>query len=342
MKKKDNNIFNHGGKEFVIDTFLSWLLTESNYNEKLSGFKEDFLAQIAGLSIPEGEHIKEFRVKRQVNNVDLLVSVDLKSGEKKIIFENKMYSTLHHDQLKRYKDAFDKASAYLFLKLGYINELEKQRAKANGYKVIGAEEIYSFLETYRGAHSYISDFLDYIELNFVGLRKQLNGNFENNNFEDLKDASFQQFIMDQIYGKLTEESFSSNKLKYKTGHNYGGNPWTQLTFSSVENFYEGKNESLFYRIDKRSGKYYLRVNLYSKKGTSHWDIKKARLQKLRIKASSLVEKNKLNPGKVHNRGRNECEVLILFFEDENPLQDAVDAAHDIAFGLREIHHGLSA
>ena len=99
-----------------------------------------------------------------------------------------------------------------------------------------------------------------------------------------------------------------------------GTPWTQLDICRREGYYEGKNETLFWRVDSRAGRTYLRVNQYAAIPMDQHEIvadKKRRLRALRELAYNISADYDLKPGKLSNKGVRESEVIIFFF-DENP------------------------
>lgn len=93
-----------------------------------------------------------------------------------------------------------------------------------------------------------------------------------------------------------------------------GTPWTQLDICRREGYYEGKNETLFWRVDSRAGRTYLRVNQYAAIPKDRPEIiahKKRRLQALRELISDLSTHYDVTPGKVSNKGVRESEVIIF-------------------------------
>lgn len=126
--------------------------------------------------------------------------------------------------------------------------------------------------------------------------------------------------MGELYEKLKESDYSSEfKIIFKTGINRGGAPWTHLIICQKKGFYDGKNETLWWRIDKRSKKTYLRLSQYGnvKDRKDLIEIKKRRLGKIREAVNTICDNYALKRGKITNKGVNENEVVIFFF-DENP------------------------
>ena len=123
--------------------------------------------------------------------------------------------------------------------------------------------------------------------------------------------------MGELYDQLKG---SDPFLKFKKGSNINGSPWTQLDFCRRKDYYEGTNETLFWRVDSRAGRTYLRINQYAAIPIDRPEIvahNKRRLKALRELASDISSHYNLKPGKISNKGVRESEVIIFFF-DENP------------------------
>ncbi|MFH5884700.1 hypothetical protein ACG2F4_10350, partial [Halalkalibaculum sp. DA3122] len=127
---------------------------------------------------------------------------------------------------------------------------------------------------------------------------------------------------------------------FRIGNNQGGSPWTQLDFSRQNDVYGDQHERLFFRIDKRSGKYYFRINQYSSVGTDNWERKEKRLEKLREVVDRSIQKTDLNPARPSNRGKNESEVAIFFYEEGNSIRKIIEQIDILALKLAKAHSKL--
>lgn len=106
-----------GNAEIVMDYVVSWCLrfAESKYiNERpvLSQYCRYILGKLIGMTITKDLDIESVKVWKEWERIDLTVEVIIlkKDAEEKhaILIENKYYSKLHDNQLKRYKDCFIK------------------------------------------------------------------------------------------------------------------------------------------------------------------------------------------------------------------------------------------
>jgi ubiquinone/menaquinone biosynthesis C-methylase UbiE len=335
-----NNLFEHADKELVIDAFLCWLITEMN-EEYLIGLRNDFVSNFLKYDESVSGVVKKLKAAKQENKVDVLCTLETDQGDKEILFENKLRSTAHGGQLKRYRVDKPNAIDYIYLKLGYVHLLDREAAEGEGYSVKTANDIADLLAPYEGKHPFIDEFYKYVNQGFVKPQSQFEKYLDDDAYSQLDDAEFQQFVMEKIYRKLKKSGWKDTDLKFKTSANIGsGTPWTQLYFSKISEKYDINDEVLFFRIDKRSKKLYLRVNLYSKEGDKYWQEKKERVKRLREVAGQMQYGAKIHPGNVHNRARNEVEIAIYFFKEGNSLANLINESVHIARTLRKAHQEL--
>ncbi|MNJ59441.1 hypothetical protein D3C77_551260 [compost metagenome] len=121
-----------------------------------------------------------------------------------------------------------------------------------------------------------------------------------------------------------------------------GTPWTQLDICRREGYYEGKNETLFWRVDSRAGRTYLRINQYAVIPKDRPEIaahKKQRLLALRELASDISADYDLKPGKLSNKGVKESEVIIFFFDD-NPYAKLKEFLAEFTTKLQSRYYSL--
>ena len=103
-------------------------------------------------------------------------------------------------------------------------------------------------------------------------------------------------------------------LEIRNGTSFG-RPWTQIDIARKE---YGYCESLFWRVDIRSGRFYIRLNQYGEPSNDEVEHKMRRLEILRKEAADIVASMPaLHPGKVTDRGTKESEVLIFFLGEND-------------------------
>ena len=104
---------------------------------------------------------------------------------------------------------------------------------------------------------------------------------------------------------------------------------------------DGYWECLFWRVDIRSGKFYIRLNQYAEPSEDEVDYKMRRLEILRNEANRIVgTMPELHLGKVENRAIKESEVLIFFLE-ENDLEILIESIPKISRHMIEVFQRLA-
>lgn len=118
---KDNS--ENPDHEIMLDYFLGWTLRCSiskNPNEKLRIASKEILSYLLFKKHKEFE-VESVLTWKQWKKIDLCAEIILKRNgitEKyAILFENKMYTHIHSNQLERYKDIFE----------SYYNDVENEK-----------------------------------------------------------------------------------------------------------------------------------------------------------------------------------------------------------------------
>ncbi|MCY1359885.1 hypothetical protein D9M69_464850 [compost metagenome] len=154
-----------------------------------------------------------------------------------------------------------------------------------------------------------------------------------------KSAVAQRHLIGEIYEQLKE---TDPHLKFKKGVNKDGTPWTQLDICKREGYYDGSNETIFWRIDSRSKRTYIRLCQYSSIDSDRDDLvstKKQRLHALRDTVNVVCHDYNLKRGKVTNKGTKESEIIIFFF-DENPYSMIKEELPDLTKKIQARYYTL--
>lgn len=233
--------------------------------------------------------------------------------EHTVLFEDKTLSMPHSDQLARYKEIYPNCYRYFYYKLAYINSQEESEVSKEGYELISAKMMSSTLENMVDLHPLIQMYYDYITYTFVNtINSFYEKLFLNHDYNVLGTADAQKYLCDVIVYNMTKQNVPYLEIRNGTSK---GRPWTQIDIAKKK---EGYWEGLFWRIDIRSGKYYIRLNQYAALSDDEIDYKMQRLEVLRNEANSIVKTiPDLRLGEVTNSAIMESEVLIFFFEDNN-------------------------
>ena len=154
-----NNLFNYATSELSQDAFLCWLLSyaqNKDYNGDDAKLKKCAQSLIKVFLLgQEGIFEKDLiekdlivkKIEKQWKYIDVLVTLE---SDKKIIIEDKTYTTDHDNQLERYKDEFtnEADNVYgVYYKTGFCCETIKNDMY-KGYYFFGLNKIKEFFEKY--------------------------------------------------------------------------------------------------------------------------------------------------------------------------------------------------
>lgn len=331
------NIFFHAPKELTTDAFLVWLLYFLDSEEAYKAQKQMFFDSLILKKDDYGRAVCGIELKRQENNVDVLLTFRFEDSDEQqtVLFEDKTWSMPHSGQLARYREIYPDCYRYFYYKLAYVNSQEEQEVSRERYEIINAGMMSSALEKIVGLHPLIQMYYEYITVTF---EKETNSYYERifqkHDYDVLWSADAQKYLCDAIVENMTKQSVPY--LEIRNGTSYG-RPWTQIDIARKE---DGYWEGLFWRVDIRSGKFYIRLNQYADPSEDEVAYKKHRLEILRREANEFVATMPaLHPGKVENRATKESEVLIFFFE-ENDLDSLMEMLPKITHRMIEVFNGL--
>lgn len=307
------NIFFHAPKELTTDAFLVWLLYFLDSEEAYKAEKQTFFDSLILKKEDCGRTVGGIELKRQENNVDVLLTFRFEDNDEQqtVLFEDKTWSMPHSGQLARYKEIYPDCYRYFYYKLAYVNSQEEKEVSRERYEIINADMMSSALGKMVGLHPLIQMYYEYITVTFVQEINSFHDRiFLKHDYDVLWSADAQKYLCDAIVENMTEQGVPCFEIRNDTSH---GRPWTQIDIARKENGYW---EGLFWRVDIRSGKFYIRLNQYADPSEEEVAYKMRRLEILRKEANELVATMPaLHPGKVEDRATKESEVLIFFLED---------------------------
>nr|WP_234969887.1 PD-(D/E)XK nuclease family protein [Treponema berlinense] len=132
------NLFSFATSELSQDAFFAWFFSwaESKYknvDKDLHECAKTSLARFYGSGLPN--EIYSIEIQKQYNNIDLWLKIN---DEYDLIIEDKTNTTMHDNQLARYKSYFvdNKKSRFVYLKTGDFKSGEENFARINGYRII--------------------------------------------------------------------------------------------------------------------------------------------------------------------------------------------------------------
>lgn len=335
--KSNTNIFFHAPKELTTDAFLVWILYFLDSEKEYEAYKQNFFDNLILKKEDIGRAVGNIVLKRQENNVDVLLTFLFRDSDeqKTVLFENKTWSMSHDNQLERYKEINPNCYRYFYYKLAYINTQEAKEITREQYEVICAGMMSTVLEKMINLHPLIKMYYEYITITFV---KEINSFYEKiflkHDYNVLWSADAQKYLCDTIVKNMMEQNVPY--LEIRNGTSYG-RPWTQIDIAKKE---EGYWEKLFWRVDIRSGKFYIRLNQYAAPLENEVAYKKRRLEILRKKANEFVATMPaLHLGKVNDMGKKESEVII-FFLDDNEIDRIIQSIPPITHHMINVFNTL--
>ena len=89
MEREENKLFKFATKELSQDAFICWCINWFNYKENVKGDKdkeklvkmsEEILDKILENTDINSSHIKEVKIIRQFENIDITLVITTKSG----------------------------------------------------------------------------------------------------------------------------------------------------------------------------------------------------------------------------------------------------------------------
>ncbi len=331
------NIFFHAPKELTTDAFLVWLLYFLDSEDAYKTQKQIFFDGLILKKADRGRQVGGIELKRQENNVDVLLTFRFEdTGEKQMaLFEDKTWSMPHSGQLARYREIYPNCYRYFYYKLAYVNSQERKEVYNEQYDIIFVGEMSSVLEKMVDLHPLIKMYYEYITVTFQQKINVLNEKiFKENDYDVLWNADGQKYLCDCIVENMFEQDVPY--LEIRNGTSFG-RPWTQIDIARKE---DGYSEGLFWRVDIRSGKFYVRLNQYAEPSKDEIEYKMRRLEILRKEAGDIVASMPaLHPGKLTDRGIKESEVLIFFLE-ENDIYCLMELLPKISSRMIEVFKNL--
>lgn len=317
MSSHNTNIFFHAPKELTTDAFLVWLLYFLDSDVVYEAAKQDFFDAVILKKVDKGRAVSKISLKRQENNVDVLLTFVFNDDktEQVVLFENKTWSSYHGTQLSNYKEYYPQCYRYIYYKLAYINTEEERTVTEHGYEIVTAKLIALAIKKYISLHPLIKMYYEYITQSFIKPNETFYDKlFNKKDYSILWGADAQKFLCDLIVWKMEEQH--CHYLEIKNGTSFG-RPWTQIDIAENEFGNKGYWEKLVWRVDIRSGKFYIRLNLYSDPNETQKMIKMKHRDSLRNKINSFPEISVLKSGDVNDRGIKESEIVIFFLEDND-------------------------
>jgi DNA-binding transcriptional MerR regulator len=141
------NLFDYATKELSMDAFFCWLFAwlENKYKgQPLNKIANNIINNITGETID----IKNIEIKQQYKDIDFYLRIN---NSIIIIFEDKTDTTIHDNQLKKYKNIISKGfpndkKYYIYNKSNFVYNQERKIVEDSGFTVFDINKIIELLK----------------------------------------------------------------------------------------------------------------------------------------------------------------------------------------------------
>lgn len=150
-----NNLFEYATSELSQDAFICWLASYAHEEAEKDAALNECARKMLEMFVPElkCKNFKLIDVERQVDKIDVLLTVECEKKVYKIIVEDKTYTSEHDNQLKRYVDGLAKKHEEntvivkgVYYKTGFQSDLSS--AEDAHYEIISREKMLNLMQQY--------------------------------------------------------------------------------------------------------------------------------------------------------------------------------------------------
>jgi len=161
------NIFSFATSELSQDAVFAWLMqwADDKYKSSDSALHttaQNFIRLLLG---DDGFEPRTINVHKQWNNIDILAEIN---NDTVLVVEDKTYSSIHDNQLERYKkiveDEYkDKNRVFVYIKTGNEPSCVKEGIEKVGYKYISRKELLECFSADKSNNPIFQNYLTYIK-----------------------------------------------------------------------------------------------------------------------------------------------------------------------------------
>ena len=161
------NIFSFATSELSQDAMFAWLLSwaDAKYeptDASLHAVAQSFVRLLTGMSDLE---IKNVKAGRQWEHIDIWAEIN---GDVFLAVEDKTGTTIHDEQLHRYKEAVekehpDRLKCFAYVKTGNEPKSILQQVQRAGYRIVLRKDILDCLEAYSGNNVVLCNYREHLK-----------------------------------------------------------------------------------------------------------------------------------------------------------------------------------
>lgn len=150
-----NNLFEYATSELSQDAFICWLASYAHEEAEKDAALNECARKMLEMFVPEfkNKNFKLLNVERQVDKIDVLLTVECEGKIYKIIVEDKTYTSEHDNQLERYKKELKEKHEEnavivkgVYYKTGFQSDLSS--VEKAGYEKISREKMLNLMQQY--------------------------------------------------------------------------------------------------------------------------------------------------------------------------------------------------
>ncbi len=276
------NIFEFATKELSQDAVFCYILDCFN-DPKKRKISTDFLTLVEFNGI---EDIKDISIKRQEDHSDIKAIVSFLNGTQKIIlFEDKVFTSLHDNQLERYKNDTIKRHKCsvddiegIFFKIGKPTIWEKINCEKINFKMLDYSAFAEYLSNTGVNDPILRTFSDFYQFRVSFCEKIDKMDFNTVDAKTLDEVLSERHGQRRFTEWFLRQVFEGTKIEYNERKQYDvnnyGKPCTQYTFifnpdkTTAEKWDLNESEfpksdcNCFFRIEKNSKGWYISIKRY--------------------------------------------------------------------------------
>lgn len=283
MEQKPN-LFENATSELTQDAFIFWLISWANYSkhQALQQCSKSFISLLYNLKYGQQASMPDdignvLFIKRQFDYIDVYFQAEIKNKRVSFIIENKVNTSFHSDQLRRYVKQIQKNQLEqeelvpIYFKTGYLYNKDYEATALDAetgerYHLLDYTAMYEFLRAFPIKNEIYQDYLHYIGEAFYFRYPRI--------FSELYDsnclAHFKYDFAQYDFLKTLDATFTDrlHSQKINRSNNPNGDPFTMLRIVKFNDVIaENCHETIYYRLGKQGGgsksKYYLSIRQHA-------------------------------------------------------------------------------
>ena len=248
LKPLDNkpNIFDYATSELSQDAMFSWIIkwaddTYMSADVEMCQIGKNMVSLFSGI---EPQQIHTIDVGRQWCNIDIWVEIN---DDSFLTIEDKTGTSIHDDQLNRYKSIVEKEYSgkrdnlyFAYVKTGNEPDTVRHEIEAQGYKSINRQDILLVLNKYKGVNPILIDYRQHLQ----DIENATNG------YKQLPISQWEWYEWQGFYKEL-EKNIKVENWDYVANPNGGflGLWWNFIPNDEVQMYLQFEESKLCIKIE---------------------------------------------------------------------------------------------